>query len=271
MFGPGFAQMLRSSAAGSPVFVTGPADWAAGVIAAHPVTANSAFAAIQLLLGLGIAWRPSLRVALAASVAWSVAVWWLGEGLGGLLNGTASPANGAPGPVILYALLALLLWPGQRDSGAAFPAGRFAGVAAARCCWLVVWGGLAWLALLPATDAAGALSRMVAGMASGQPQWLASITAHLAGYLRQRGPATAVVLAVLLAVIALGVLLPQPGMQAILVLAVLMAAALALAQGLGGILTGTGTDPGSGPLLALLALAYWPRRGGQPAGPGESA
>ncbi len=271
MFGPGFAQLLRSSAAGSPAFVTGPADRAAGVIAAHLVTANCAFAAVQLLLGLGIAWRPSLRVALAASVAWSVAVWWLGEGLGGLLNGTASPANGAPGPVMLYALLAVLLWPGQRDNGAAFPAGRFAGEIAARSCWLVVWGGLAGLALLPATHAGGALSRMVAGMASAQPPWLASIELHLAGSLRQHGPATAVVLAVVLAVIALGILLPQPGRRAVLVLAVLTAAGLWLAQGLGGILTGTGTDPGSGPLLALLVLAYWPRHSRQPAGPGTPA
>ena len=32
-------------------------------------------------------------------------------------------------------------------------------------------------------------------------------------------------------------------------------------QALGGILTGVGTDPNSGPLLALLALAYWPAAG----------
>jgi hypothetical protein len=37
-----------------------------------------------------------------------------------------------------------------------------------------------------------------------------------------------------------------------------VAAALWLAEGLGGILTGSGTDPNTGPLLALLALAFWP-------------
>jgi hypothetical protein len=31
-------------------------------------------------------------------------------------------------------------------------------------------------------------------------------------------------------------------------------------QDLGGILTGTETDPSSGPLLILLVLAYWPMR-----------
>jgi hypothetical protein len=31
-----------------------------------------------------------------------------------------------------------------------------------------------------------------------------------------------------------------------------------LAENLGGILTGQGTDPNTGPLLILLAFAYWP-------------
>jgi hypothetical protein len=268
MFGPGFAQMLRAAAAGSPAFVTGPANWAAGIVAAHPATANCAFAAIQLLIGLGIAWRPALRVALAASIAWSVAVWWLGEGLGGLLNGSASPANGAPGPVILYALLAVLLWPGSPARESAFPAGRFTGMAAARGCWLAAWGGLAALALLPATRAPGALSRLVAAAAAGQPHGLATAAGHLSGYLRQHGPAVAFVLAAVLAIVALGIFLPRPGVRAILVLALLVAALLWLAQGLGGILTGSGTDPGSGPLLALLVVAYWPPCGARRPGRG---
>ncbi len=32
-----------------------------------------------------------------------------------------------------------------------------------------------------------------------------------------------------------------------------------VAEDFGGVLTGTGTDVNSGPLLALLAAAYWPR------------
>ena len=41
-------------------------------------------------------------------------------------------------------------------------------------------------------------------------------------------------------------------------LAVGTAAFIWIAEGLGGVLTGGGTDPNSGPLLALVALAYWP-------------
>jgi hypothetical protein len=33
----------------------------------------------------------------------------------------------------------------------------------------------------------------------------------------------------------------------------------AVGQDFGGIFTGVGTDPNTGPLLALLAAVYWPR------------
>jgi hypothetical protein len=199
-----------------------------------------------------------VRLALAGSVVWSVAVWWFGEGLGGLLNGGASPINGAPGAVIIYALLAVLLWPPVRDRAAPFVAGRFTGPAVARVLWLVLWGSLAYLALTPATNAPKAAGGMVTGMASGQPGWLASLDNNLGSFLTAHGPGFAVFLAVVLGVIAAGIYLPAPAVTAVLALAIALAAFLWLAQGLGGILAGGATDPNSGPLLALLAVAYWP-------------
>ena len=94
--------------------------------------------------------------------------------------------------------------------------------------------------------------------APGQPGWLAGVDNHLGAFLGHRGPAAAVMLAVVLAVVAVGVWLPRPAARAVIVLAVVTAAAIWIAEGLGGILTGGGTDPNSGLLLALLALAYWP-------------
>src|SRR2546429_1185362 len=127
MFTKSFPDMLAESALGNPAVVAGPITWSASLIDHHVVVLNAIFATIQLALGLGIAWRPTLRLALAASVAWSLAVWWLGEGFGGILAGTASPVNGAPGPVILYAALAVLLWPADRHPGAPSVAGRAPG------------------------------------------------------------------------------------------------------------------------------------------------
>jgi hypothetical protein len=259
MFSKGFAQMLAATAPGNPAFIADPINWAARVISDHGTSANAAFAVIQLLIGLGIALRPTTRIALGASVAWALAVWWFGEGLGGVLNGTASPANGAPGAVIIYALIAVLLWPPRQERPAPFVAGRFTGPVLAKAAWLVLWGSLAYLALAPVTRAPKALSGMISGMAAGQPGWLASVDNHLGSFLASRGSGAGVLLAVVLAVVAVGVFIPQPvGVRAVLVLAIVTSAALWVAEGLGGILTGGGTDPNSGPLLALLALCYWP-------------
>ena len=115
MFGKGFSQMLAGMAAGNPGFIADPITWSARLVAGHPTWANAAFASVQLFLAVGIAWRPTVKVALAASIPWALGVWWAGEGLGGVLTGTANPVMGGPGAVIIYALLAVLLWPTGRD------------------------------------------------------------------------------------------------------------------------------------------------------------
>jgi hypothetical protein len=266
MFTPSFARTLGATAHGNPAAVAVPIAWSARLIEQHAVAADGAFAAVQLLIGLGIAWRPTVKLALSASIAWSLAVWWLGEGLGGLLNGTASPANGAPGAVLLYALLAILLWPRRQDQRTRSAAAGRIGVQPARLLWLVLWGGLAWLAVAPATADPGALSRIIAGMSGAEPAWLARIDRQVAGLLSHHGPAAALALAILLAVIAAGIYLPEPVLRPVLALAILTAGALWLAEGFGGILTGAATDPNSGPLLSLLVLAYWPLRQHDPVG-----
>ena len=270
MFTRAFGQMLAAAAAGNPALVSQPIIWNAHLVEQHPVLLNAVFATIQLLLALGIAWRPTVRLALGASVAWALGVWWFGEGLGGVLTGTASPVSGAPGPVVLYALLAVLLWP--RDRGRAVPAegssvpfvaARAVGAPAARALWLILWASLAYFALLPANRAPQALPGLLSGMTRAEPAWLAAIGHRSAAQLAHLGLAASVVLAALLILIAIGVYLPPSAARVALALAAVAAAAIWVAgQALGGILTGSGTDPESGPLLILLVLAYWPVRAG---------
>jgi hypothetical protein len=258
MFTKAFAQMLGGTAAGNPAAIADPITWSARLIGNHVLVINAIFATIQLLIGLGIAWRPTVRIALGASIVWALAVWWLGEGLGMILTPGASPLNGAPGAVIIYALLAVLLWPVARDRPAPFVAGRAVGVHAARALWLVLWVSLAYFALTPASRAPQAASGMISGMASSQPGWLAWIDNHAGSALSHDGLAVSIVLAIAFIVVAVGVYLPPSAARSALVLALVLAAAIWLAEGLGGMLTGSGTDPNSGPLLALLAIAYWP-------------
>lgn len=266
MFSRAFAtQTLAPTAQGNPAPVAGSITWSAGLIADHVVVANAVFATVQVLLALGLFWRRTVTTALVASVVWSVAVWWLGEGLGGALTGGANPLTGAPGAVILYALAAVLLWPrartepeppaGPRSVAAVSPLGD----TVARLLWLVLWGSLAYFAVQPADRAADGPHDAVAGLASGEPGWLVSLDHIVASSLAGAGQTFAVVSAVVLAIIALGVFAPPPLTRATLVLAMLVGAAYwVLGENFGGIFTGQGTDPNSGPLLILLAVTYWP-------------
>jgi hypothetical protein len=261
MYTKAFGQMLARTAQGNPSVIARPITWDATLVEHHLVLVNTIFATIQLLLGLGIAFRPTVRIALAASIAWAIGVWWFGEGLGGILDGGASPLNGAPGAVIIYALIAVLIWPADRDASAPFVAARAVGAHVARALWLVLWLSEAYFALTPANRAPQAASGMIAGMESGEPGWLSAIERGGASLVANQGLAASVVLAVALAAIAVGVYLPRPFAKATVALAIVVALVIwVVAEGLGGILAGGGTDPNSGPLLVLLALAYWPLR-----------
>jgi hypothetical protein len=200
-------------------------------------------------------------VALAASIAWSLGVWWFGEGLGGVLSGGASPVNGGPGAVILYALLAVLLWPADRPGVTApFVAARAVGAPVARLLWLVLWGSLAYFALTPANRAPQALHDMLVDMTGGEPGWVTGLEIHAAAVLANQGLAASIVLAAALIAIAVGVVLPAPLARGALILALVVAAFIwVFGEAFGQLLAGGATDPNSAPLLALLALAYWPR------------
>jgi hypothetical protein len=256
MFSHGFAlEILKPTAEGNPWWVARPVLWSAGVVLAHPVFWNTMFALTQLLLGLGLFWRRTVKVALAGTVVWSLIVWWFGEGLGGILTGTTTLLAGAPGAVILYALLALVLWPGEGKTGASIADtsifSRLAPLA-----WVLLWGSEAYFALLAANDSPAALHGMLTGMADGEPRPIAALDRWLAGVVAHSGVGP--LIGVLLALCALAVLLPPRLAKPLYSLAMLLAALTWLGQNFGGILTGHGTDPNSGPLLFLLTLAYWP-------------
>ncbi len=310
MFGRSFSQMLAASAAGSPVVVSGPVHWAAAIIARQPTAVNIVFATLQVALGLGIAWRRTARPALAASVAWALAVWWLGEGLGGVLTGSASVLDGAPGPALLYALAALLLWPprravraggagvlggdgtardelaeegtagdgtngGELVGGAVDGVGRFVsardggsgGRAArgARLAWVLLWGSMAAFTVQAGNRTAQGLHDSLAAMAAGEPDWLATANREAATLVANRGLPVSIALAVLFALIATGIFLPPPGVRVTLVAATVVSLIIGVVgEDLGEILAGGATDPGSGPLLVLIALTYWPLRPPRP-------
>lgn len=242
------AQMLAPSAAGQPGFVSGPVLLAARLVSAHPGAWNAAFATIQLALAAGLLFRPTARAALAGTIAWSLSVWWLGEGLGGVFTGLASPLTGGPGAAVLYALLAVLIWPAAPAAGRP-GAGALVSVAdgsplgrGARLAWVLLWVVMAWL-LLRAPAQASPLT-------AGGGTHAAVIT---------------IVFAVAFGLAAVGVLVPATTRPALVIAIVTAFAIWAAGEHFGGITEGMATDPNSGPLLALIALAFWPGLSRRPA------
>ena len=98
MFSKTFAtMMLAPAAAGLPIFVSARCTSPARIVAASPAAWNAAFATIQLALGAGLLFRRTARAALAGTIAWALAVWSLGEGLGGHPHRRRKPADRCAG------------------------------------------------------------------------------------------------------------------------------------------------------------------------------
>lgn len=261
MFGKGFiTQVLAPAAMGNPRLIASPAIAAARLIG-HDVAAwNALFATTQLALAAGLLWRPTARAALAATVAWSLAVWWLGEGLGGLLTGTATPLTGAPGAAVLYALLAVLAWPARPGGhpGSAVAEESPLGRRGAQLAWLTLWGSSAYLVLQAASRSPRALHDLLSGLAGAEPGWIASADRAAAAAAGSHGMVIMAAVAVIFVLIGAGVLSPVTTRTA-LALALIVALVIWVAgENFGGIFTGQGTDPNTGPLLILIAAAFWP-------------
>lgn len=256
MFTKGFVtSVLLPNAAGNPGIVARPIVDVARVLEPHIAFWNAGFAVVQLAIGIGLLVPRTVRAALAASIAWSAAVWWFGEGFGGLLTGSASLVAGAPGAVLLYGLLAAVAWPRTDEE-----ASGTRRAVAAPLLGAAVWLGGAALVLQPAERTPSALAGLVRGAAAGEPRWLAGMLDSVAIGLGRAGSAATVGLAVAMALVGVGMLVGRARQVAVVVAVVLALGIWVVGEAFGGVLSGQGTDPNSGPLLVLLALAAYERR-----------
>jgi hypothetical protein len=252
-------QMISGMSQGNPSIIARPITWSGSTIGHHAVITDALFAVAQTGIAMAIAWRPTVKVGLAVSIAWAVGVWWVGEGLGGVLNGTANPVNGAPGAVILYALLAVLLWPSDRAGRkVSFIAARTVGTPVAKGLWLVLWGSLSYFAVLGANRSSRGLHNLINAESNGEPGWVAWTDHHAASVVDHNGVAVTAALAVLLLVVALGTYLPRLFANATVALAAVLGLTFwVVGENFGSLFTNGATDVNSGPLLVLLAVAYW--------------
>jgi hypothetical protein len=221
---------------------------------------NSLSGEIQVVIGLAlICSRRLVRPALVVSFAWSLVVWWFGEGFGGLTSNTMpSPLMGAPGAVILYALIGLLVYPTGREEGHSpadlGPLGDRGGLVA----WSALWALSAGLWLANVNRAKEATHEMIKGMAAASPHWLAKFQNSIGNHTHGHGMTIAVVLAIISVAVAVGVWTPLRW-PALAVGIVVSLAYWVLGQDLGGPFWSEGaTDVNAGPLFILLAVSLFP-------------
>jgi hypothetical protein len=258
MFTKDFGPMVVGTASnGAWSWLADAMNWAQKIIVAHPVGPMVLFALIEIVIGFAIAYRPTVRYGLIACICWVPFLWFFAEGLGGM-TAESGPFSGAPGASILYGLLAVLLWP--TDQPGVGEAVRFVGTRTAKIIWLVLWGLLAVLSFLPKNTASDSISNTIAGNVDGTPQWYTSLLDHAADWTKGRGAEVSITVGVLLALVALSVLVKDRRVvRAGLVLAIVIATVVwVLGEGLGMPFMGMATDPDTGPLLALVAIAFWP-------------
>jgi hypothetical protein len=221
---------------------------------------NSLSGEIQVAIGLGLlCGRRLVRPALAVSFAWAPVVWWFGEGFGGLTSNTLpSPLMGAPGAVIVYAIVGLLVWPTDRHEGRSPAALGPLGDRGGRYVWSGLWTMSAVLWLANVNRAKEATHDMIVEMAKASPHWLARIQDSLATHTVGHGATIAIVLALLSLALAVGVWTPLRWPALAIGIALSLAYWL-YGQSLGGpFWVESATDVNTGPLFALLAVALFP-------------
>ncbi len=268
MFGNQFVSTyITANASGQPEPISWIITNAGHFISPDVAVWNALFATVQVAIGVGLFFPRTVRPALVTSFFWAFGVWLFGEGLGGLLLGSASVLGGAPGSVFIYGLVGLMAWPRSHGSSNDDRGSGIASSAAAQGLGgsltpLAVWAGYwllgAVLFLLPANRVPASVSGSITGMASGEPGWYASFLTHVGNWFGAAGVQQTWILAIVAAAVGLGPLLFRRFEVFLLVGAVLSLLFWVTAQGLGGVLTGSGTDPNSGPLVIVLALAMVP-------------
>ena len=271
MFGSGFTTTyLLNNAHNQPDIVRWIIINVGNFVGPHVAVWNTFFALIQVAIGVGLLFRRTVRPALAVSFFWVFGVWFFGEGLGQLLTGSASALTGAPGSVFLYGLVGLMAWPRpappEEDEEtepsvgiASSAAGQgIGGATTPLLVWCGYWSLAAILFLLPNNRTPTSVSSAITGMSPGEPSAYSHFLNSFGSHFGVGGVSTTWLLAIGSLIAGFGPLVfrrPTPFLAAGGLLATFFWVS---GQGLGGIFTGSGTDPNSGPLVVLLAFAMVP-------------
>ncbi len=242
--------MIEPIGQGQPAFVAVPLEWAESIIATHPIAWNIPFATLQTLIGISILVPRTARLGLAVSVVWGLFVWYLGEVLGGIASGQASPLDGAPGAALLYSVLALAAWTPRSQQHPLPPATWLLPV------WTVLWVGRAIFQALPGQNSGADVAAIISG-SEPSAGWLAYLDSALTAWVGQQGMGVVVALVALEALIGIAILPLATRRYAAVAEFVMVVAIWVFGETAGALTTGTATDPNSGVIIAVMAVAVY--------------
>lgn len=259
-----------------PAPIASSLNWIIAVTVNNLTLVNLLIAIVQIIIGtcllVGSRRYPAsslVKGAIAVSMIWALIVWYGGEGMSLLLTGKASILTGAPGAVLLYPLLGLVIYPRKGQEEEREPLGILTrqqlrwGLAA-------FWFFAALLQLQPYWWQTGQISQAVGGMAGqgGLDSFLVDpVVNALSNVTANAEIPLNIILIVIFAGLGAGLLLAKNERVRPLLVASIVVSFIVWwgAEGFGMIFSGMATDFNSGLLLIVMALACWPRASHAPA------
>ncbi len=271
-------QMILSNAQGQPAPIAWVITTAGRIVEPDVAVWNLLIVLLQIAIGIGLLRQSTVKTALIAMWIWSFTIWWIGEGLGEIFTGKGYALTGAPGAVLIYAVIGIMVWPTSDSKknraikqlhelrttrkynlasspGSSGPLGTKIVVAS----WSILWTFFAFAWLLPSNRQPSSIHNALIAAASSQPLWYSHFLDSLARDFATNGTQIAWLAALGCLVIAFGPLLTRRLVGFFVAGAILELIFWITGQGVGGLLTGMGTDPNTGPLVAFLAIAAIPR------------
>ncbi len=259
---------------GQPGFVEPSLQFFVNQTTLHLIVVNLLIVIVQVALGLGFLFLPArwLKELIVVSIVWSFIVWYAGEGMSMLLTGQASILSGAPGAVLLYAVLGLAVWPRQQSTpdtnGTTRTWGDDGLLSRHALRWVLsgFWFFSALLQLQPYWWQSGQISQAIGAMV-GQGGLNTVLVDPVLTLLSNATAKSEIPLNIALIVVclALGIglaVVKQERVRPFVIASIVVSVLLwFFAQAFGMILTGMATDFNSGLLLVVMGLAVWSRAG----------
>lgn len=243
------------------------------MITQHLVFFNLLIAIVQAEIGIFLIAGLWVRGTLILSMIWALIVWYGGEGMNMLLTGQASILTGAPGAVLLYPLLGLLIYPrknAQTEEQSLLSRKHF------RWIFAGFWIFAALLQLQPFWWQQGQIAGAISDMTSQggiNPFLIDPLLTPLARLVAPIEIPLNCALIVIFLGLGIGLALARPNQIRPLLIASVVLSVLIWwgAQALGMLFTGMATDFNSGLLILLMTLACWPKLSPRSAGQSQLA